>query len=598
MKLVKKLFDKSFVFYKIFLVNIGLAIFFICMIAMICSAFSFQMILRNLTEFNQERIEEKCRILDECVEELNEIISLMVEDENVFRFLMFSEPYYARPTAQLDMIHHFQNVCSNNSLVEAVAMVDARRKIAITQETKTETSDEWLQGLQDKNNSFLFQETEGEEKLEFVRHFEPIAGERDIYIILTIDQTKLLDSLVEEDFYLKKGGIQFYLLTEDGVFLEGNGQAEPDLELRERLLLQENENETWEQGEEEFLLYKKKAEYSDLSLIAVQNYTYLVKEAGAVKKAAIGVSVLSIAAATVVLYLFALYLYRPLKNLGRKLLKITEKQQVETRNEYVLIENVVSELQFENESARPSVVRDSIPKLLVEVFDEERFEQLKRLLHQDMEYEWYILVAAECESGRQRDDVVGRLENFVQDYEEIEGFITGLPGKRCAGIFNTCFSYDEFISELEKLWKKIEKKDSTDLLGCVSRSFRNQENISLVYSEVISTLEKKFFQRERNLIYDGNPIRQSQEEAMGQETEKLLVRAVVEGDRERVKELLMSLSQRLSHSFADIEYTKYIFFKLCNNLVKNVIELGGMIPKSYGEKELFQLIFEKKISFT
>ena len=595
MKWIKNRFTKSFVFYKIYLINIGLTIIFICIISVICSMFGFQMILHNLVDFNSEWIEEKCTNLDEGVEELNEVIGMLVEDENVFRFLMSSEAYYARATAQLDIIRHFRNVCSNTSLLDAASIVDAQRKIVITQETKMEASDELLRKLQGRNSSFVFQEADGGGELEFVRHFEPIAGERDIYIVLTINQDKFLDNLAGGTLHLKKGGIQFYLLTDDGAILGGEGQAELDSEFRGRLFAQEQEKETWERNGEELLLYKRKTKQSDLSLIAVQNYTYLVKEAGMVKRVAIGTGLLSIAAATVILYLFALYLYRPLKELGNKLLKITEKPQSETKNEYVLIESVVNELQDAKESARPSIIRDSIQKLLVEVFDEERFEQLKRLLYQNMEYEWYIVAVIECENSRQRDGAVQQLESLTQTGKGIEGFVTGLPGKRCAGIFNTCLNYEEFITELEEAWQKIEKKESLYLIGCVSRSFRNCENISLVYSELLSTLEKNMFQRGSGMIYEENSVQQqSQEEMAGQETEKLLVRAVIEGDRERVKELLGALSRKLSSSSANIEYTKYIYFKLCNDLVKNVTELGGMVPKKYHEKALFQLVFANK----
>ena len=75
-------------------------------------------------------------------------------------------------------------------------------------------------------------------------------------------------------------------------------------------------------------------------------------------------------------------------------------------NEYSLIEDVVNELQNDKAYAFPSVVRDSIRKLVMEYFDEERFEYLRRLTNQAMDFEMNALVVTECGSGKESSGII------------------------------------------------------------------------------------------------------------------------------------------------------------------------------------------------
>lgn len=588
----EKLPPKSMIFYQLYAVNILITVVFIGLIAIICSLFSSRLILDNLIDFNEGMIEAKSDALDERVKQLDDTVNLMVEDENVFKFLISDDDYYARPTALLAIIRHFQNVCSNSGLVEGVCLVDEQRGIALTEKTKLDIPRELPFKTVKGRNAFVVMDTDEGQRLGMIKHFEPVSGERNMYIVLTIDETAFTENLLNGNL---PEVVQFYLLTKEEEVLSADGWGGVEPEVKERLIRQEGDIEEIEYDQEKLVLYKTPSKISDLSFVAVQNYTYLENEASSVKRIIILVSILMILAATVIIYLFSLYVYRPLKQLGYKLQGMTVRKQPETvKNEYRLIENVVNELQLEKEYAMPSVIRDSIEKLLTEIFDEERFEHLKRLLRQDMKYDWYVLTLIDCEDASQKDTVINCFNRFIWEEDEIEGFFTGITAKRCVGILNTCLDYGRFVGKIEELKGRMEEEAEIRITCCVSRGFQNRENMCLVFSEMLATLEKKFFRGDSALIYEAAPMERDKTEACSREIENRLMRYVTEGRREEAIEALHTLTKNLSNSATDIQYTKFVYFQICNSMVKNVRELGGRLPKDYNEKELFGAVFGKE----
>ncbi len=586
-----KLLPRSVIFYKLYLCNILITVVFICLIAVVCSTFSSRLILDNLIDFNEGMIETKSKALDERINQLDNTINLMLEDENVFRFVMSGEDYYERPTALLKIIRHFQNVCSNSDLVEGVCLVDQERGIALTEKTKLDVSDEYLQKISKGQNAFVVQETDEGKKLELIKHFEPVSNERDVYVILTINENIFVDNLLDGNL---PRVVQFYLLTEQEEIITSKGIGEIVPEIKKELIQQTDSTQEMEFQDEKLVLYKQKSQISDISFVAVQNYTYLLNEADAVKRVIIVASIVMILIATVIIYLSSRYLYRPLKQLGYKLSRMAAtKQEEDMNNEYKLIENVLNELQSEREYAIPSVVRDSMEKLLTGPFDEERFDHLKSLLGQDMKYGRFILVVVECEAVEYRGEVLRSFDNLIRNCREIEGFFAGMTAIQYAGIFNTCLDYDLMIQKIEKLKEGLEQKEIL-ITCCVSREFRNRENMSLVYSEALSTLEKKFFKGNHKLIYEAPSSEPEKAEPYSREMEKRLIKYVVEGKREKAFETIQTLTENLSNRAADIQYTRFVYLQLCSNLVRNVQELGGHLPKNYTERYIFNAIFSQK----
>ena len=148
------------------------------------------------------------------------------------------------------------------------------------------------------------------------------------------------------------------------------------------------------------------------------------------------------------------------------------------------------------------------------------------------------------------------------------------------------------IHDFKKLKEELEKKEIL-ITCCVSREFRNKENLSLRYSEALSTLDKKFFKGNHKLICESS-FESEKAEPYSLEIEKRLTKYVTEGRREEALTVLQTLTENLSNSAADIQYTRFVYLQLCNNLIKNVQDSGGHLPKNYTERYIFNAILSQK----
>lgn len=128
--------EKSRVFYKMYLVNIIITMVFICLISMVCSTLSSRLILDNFIKYNEDMIAEKRNVMDERIRQLEETCNLITSEGAAFRFIMTNDPEYEKPTKLLQIIRYFQNICSENRLIEGICLVDFSRKIALDEKTK------------------------------------------------------------------------------------------------------------------------------------------------------------------------------------------------------------------------------------------------------------------------------------------------------------------------------------------------------------------------------------------------------------------------------------------------------------------------------
>ena len=219
----KRLSSKSINFYKLYLVNIFITVVFICLISFICSTYSSRMILKNMTAFNEEMVAEKSAALDERIKQLEETVNVIIGEENVFKFLMTNESYYEKPTMMLKMIRHFQNICSNNSLIEGIRLVDVKRGIVINEKTKVSIEEYGFFDRYHNQNSFVVTRGEEGKTLEFVKTIEPVRGEKDVYIILTLKEDAFTANLLIGN---ETEMVKSYLLTDDGDILSVDGGDE------------------------------------------------------------------------------------------------------------------------------------------------------------------------------------------------------------------------------------------------------------------------------------------------------------------------------------------------------------------------------------
>lgn len=582
--------SNSTIFYKLYGVNLIITVVFVCLIAILCSVFSSKLILNNMITFHKGLIAEKRNTLDGRVNQLDETVNLMLGEENVFRLLTTDEDDYEKHTMFLRIIRHFQNICYNNSLVTGVSLVDVKRGIVITDKTKMSLEEAGGYERYQRQSSFLVTEGEDGKQLEYVKRFEPVWGEKEIYIILTVDREAFMNNL------LMGGGTEMmtgYLMTNGGDILSLDGADSLSAEVKEQFKTQGNQVWKFRTKDQNLVLYRDRSQVSDISVLAVQDYTGLLQEADTVTRMIVIASVVMIMVASVIIYLCSLYAYKPLKQLGNRVRGLALKDgQVRVKNEYNLIEHVVTELQNEKEYTMPSVVRDSIGRLVTDAYDGERFEYLKAILHQKMAYERSVLVVTECDMAHANQLVAERFQEMIGSCGDIEGFFIDMTAVRCVGIFNTSLNYEQFLGQIGEQKQRLSDESDVCVTCCVSRGFTNWENLNLIYSETLRNLERKFFKGKNTIIYETAPLEAYKNEFYNKEIEKRLITYVTEGACKEAMETLGRLTENLSSYVPDIQYTRFVYFQICNNLMRSVLELGGKLPKEYNEKNVFEKVFQ------
>ena len=585
-----KITEKSRVFYKIYLVNIVITMVFICLISVICSTSSSKLILNNFIAYNQNMMVEKGNILDERIRQLDETCNLIVGEENAFRLIMTDEQEYEKPTRLLLIIRYFRNICSGNSLIDGVSLIDCSREIMLTEKTKVELNMENARFYKSCENgsSFFLTEENGENYLEYVKQYEPIRGEKTVYVIIKVNQDAFTDNLLTG---AESTMVEHYLLTSDGRSLSAEGADELSPDLRERFMSISRNAEKYETKSKKFVLYKNPSQISDICMAAVQDYTYLEQQTQNLRRMIIWVSVFMITVASVIIYLCSLYLYHPLKNLVIRIQELpVKKDDKPLRDEFHLLEQMVDTFQNEKAHTQPLVIRDSIQKLVRETFDQERFDYLKEIFHQSMEYSAYVLLITECKTDEVDKKRGFRFLKRLSEEPERDGFYTEITNERSIGIYNTDLGYETFVERAEDL-KRQEEGENTPFICCISREFKNRESMNLVYSETLNSVEKAVFIGKLTLVCGRSSLERRTKGTVQKEEENRLIRYMADGKTEEALAALASITSGFGDNSEDIQYTRFLYFEVCRNLVKNSREMGVKLPSVCEERELFQEIF-------
>ena len=137
-----------------------------------------------------------------------------------------------------------------------------------------------------------------------------------------------------------------------------------------------------------------------------------------------------------------------------------KKDDKPPRDEFHLLEQMVDTFQNEKAHTQPLVIRDSIQKLVREAFDQERFDYLKEIFHQSMEYSAYVLLITECKTDEVDKKRGCRFLKRLSEEPEIDGFYTEITNERSIGIYNTDLGYETFVERAEDL-KRQEEGENT-----------------------------------------------------------------------------------------------------------------------------------------
>ena len=140
----------------------------------------------------------------------------------------------------------------------------------LTDKTKFELEDAGPYESCENGNSFFLTERDGGKYLEYVKRYEPIRGEKMVYVIIRVNQEALFSNLLTGG---EDAMIESYLLTRDGQTLSVGNSRELSGDLREHLMGLSEPVQKYKTKTNKLVLYKMPSQISDIALVAVQDYT-------------------------------------------------------------------------------------------------------------------------------------------------------------------------------------------------------------------------------------------------------------------------------------------------------------------------------------
>lgn len=581
-----KLFPKSKTFYKVYIINIGIMICFVCVFSFICTRFSTDFIIKNTTEFNLVIADDKREVLDGKIQQMEEIAGMVAAGNDAFHFIISRDDSYATPIKMRDIINYLQNICSSYSLVEEISLIDYERGIVLTDKTKMSLDEINYQEILELE-ALSFSEVDGEVKIRYIKNLKPVYGYKPVSIVLTLS-TKAFG----ENLFLKNNeDFQEYIVTPEGVGLAADHVLTLDKESWDIISKTQENSLNLNHNQ---IVYKCPSKVVSLTVLRIQNYTDLAKEENRIASIIMVVCGLVIAVASFILYLFSLYYYRPLRRLSDHISKMKILQKGKEDNEYYYIKNAVQALQDEKiqitkkyNEALPALIQDTSHKLITEHYEEEAFQYLLNILKREMNYSKYVLLLLECSQREQVHELEEVLRGYINN-QPMEAIYTDLNAYQGIYLINTELPYDE-LAVCVNDWK-----DSTEFFRstwCLSSYFVNRSNVNLVYFETINMLKSKFFKGDNVFIFEAQDNKCGSKSMPEKKIEQNLLENIKAGKAEKAITMLHDFTSGFTHNQADVQYTCFIYFRICSVLIRDLKEGGLLQPKEYDEKIIFSELF-------
>lgn len=572
----------SRVFYKLYLTNTILMVGFVSILALLSSHFSSGFVLDKMKEFNRQTVEDRREVLEDKLRQMNDLSDAAVASDEVVQLMLTEKERYLSPLVIQKIIRNLNIIRDNYTLVDEVSLVDYEREIVINSQTKMPLSETAYSGAITWE-PLSFQINSGNVMIQYTKNWKPVQRNTDFSIILNINQEAF-----QENLFIPFEELQEYAIIKDGAILSEKG-------------LDTDYQDGWEQVEgkeyrnrkEGLTAYVYEVNGSQISIAGVWDDAQLRKEAGRIVYKIIIICISIIIFASLILYFSALSFYKPLRKLKEQVseIKSTEKET----NEFNFLESAIHSLQDEKQQMKekykeaiPAITQNASSRLITERYEEEAFSHLLGVLGYEMRGNQYVLLIVECKNREE----VHRLGNLLNELIWREG-MEALYFEKNVGqgtfLINTDLPCKSFMERVKR-WKQ----ETSEVVStwCLSDYFANRSNVNLVYWETVERLKKKFFKEGNAIIYEASGKEEKERQISSIKIEQKLLACMKEGKGEELEEILHDFTRDLSNTQLEIEYTVFIYFSICNKLIRDLKSFDVALSREYDERAVFQELFQ------
>lgn len=582
-------FSKSKVFYKVYGINLLCSLLFMSIISVVAIRVGNQFIFENIVDYNQERLLDASRELDESIRDLQEDAFSLLDDPNILGLLMTSQEEYEKPLTILEIINKLGNMVWSDDCIEEIYLLDFQREIVVSHTGKYPLEENQIHGNY-QLKEFYFRELENNRQYEFVLYLEPMLNSKQIAIMFIVNK-QVFDSQI--DFY--SGNEASYFVHQDEFYhVMGNDQAL----YRESIKTIENGYQNVEVDGQSVIIYKELSPLIGMEVAVIQDQSEMIAASEKVAKITLMVSFAFMLAMTIIMYGVSLYFYRPLKTLSTHVKDMVgDEEQGEDDNEYQMIFDVMKELHHKSHEdkqkymkAVPTLIHDNLNQLITQPFDETILENLVVLTNRNLQYNTYILMISQCVDLQVNRDICQEMLTLIESNTITQGISGVATEKWCVNLYSTALTYDEFFQELYNQKASLEEQD-VQATWCVSEAFYHLEEISNVYQRTVEVSKQIFFKGSNTLFQVGNQKEINTENNLEHKLEQQLLDTIAKGNKDEALLIAERLLEHYVESGKNIQYTRYCCFKLCNALMTRKMPYIPSFQDAYDEKKAFEQIF-------
>lgn len=334
-----------------------------------------------------------------------------------------------------------------------------------------------------------------------------------------------------------------------------------------------------------YFICKTFSDVSNWNLVFIQPYSDILKTSEKFRNVIVVSFLLIIIVCIFMIYYFSRKLYTPLGILVKETEKYSDTElpgKKYRENEYKIIDEVLkklssqkSELLTKYETTLPYFKNSFVNNLLSNsTFDAEKLKNSLELLGVYFIYSKYISLVIDFENSEFTELLRGKLEEFLIQYKEgLIYTISGISSLRIVILINTEFDNELFYSLLINLKNSFDKED-IQLTISTGKQYEDIHDLYLSYSEALRQIENKFFMGKNEIIssFGFKPLNKTF--FYDKKLEDAMVECIKSQNREKALNSLEILTEQLLGNSSSIEYIKYVYFQIINNIVCTLEDIG------------------------
>lgn len=571
--------NRSATFYKFFLVISISMMIPVVMITSLIGKVSHTHLLKQVNLSRESLLDQKRLIVEQKIDEVSAIVDQLVNNESVWKLVTTSGYTVNHGMYMRDSIGLFSKNASSNEMIDSIYLYNDVDDFILSDSkySKDEFADIDILNVTFEGFEYITvpRIVKGTIIFSYIKKFSSFDN-NSVYIVINLNYDNFWKSLSSDS-----DGLKYFIFNDEYsiIYEDDFYQNEIDKNILEKIVDEKDINFEISHYKDNLYFWKSISSKNKWTFVLTQKSEDLFQAAYILRKFNILSLIIILGISFILAYFFSGYLYKPIRELTKKINQVTQIDTINSKNEYQLIEKVVAYLFSKNiklnndyEYVLPYFKQHSINDVLSGDFDLDNFKQVLELLDVNFEFSKHYLVLLELENQTYNNEIKRQLEESL-DLINMKKIISNINEKRILIIINTMININEIYGLISQMHDKF-NQNNIKLTISLSDTFEDLESIQENYDKVQKQLEYKFFVGKNKVLSHMVPQQIDKNIFYDKSLEKQLLNYLKKQNEEEACSSLRKLTEGLKGSLKNIDYIKYVYFQVCLNIIEQMTNFG------------------------